>query len=107
MKTYVVFDRKTGEILRTHVQTDDHSDAAEHISKTASPDLQRVAVDVLEVVEPLTPSVSYRVDLKQKKLVATEPNKTRGSGGAIVQSSAGVPRSGRRSFIDARTNKKL
>jgi hypothetical protein len=106
MKTYVVFDRKTGEILRTHVQTDDHSDAAEHIAKTANPDLQRVAVEVLEV-EELAPSVSYRVDLKAKKLVATEPDKTRGSGGGVVQASAGIPRSARKTFIDARTNKKL
>ena len=106
MKTYVVFDRKTGEILRTHVQTDDHSDAAEHISKTANPESQGVAVDVLEV-EDLAPSVSYRVDLKTKKLIPTEANKTRGSGGGFVQPSAGDLRSARRMFIDARTSKKI
>jgi hypothetical protein len=106
MKTYVVFDRKTGEILRTHVQTGEHSDAAEHISKTSDPDLRRAAVDVLEV-EGLTPGVSYRLDLKTKKLVSIKADKARGSGSAFVQPSAGVLRSARKTFIDVRSNKKL
>ena len=106
MKTYVVFDRKTGEILRTHVQTDDHYDATEHILKTAHPDSQRIAVDVLEV-EGLAPSASYRVDIKTKKLIPVEADKTRGSGGGLVQPSAGELRSARKTFVDVRTTKKL
>lgn len=106
MKTYVVFDRKTGEILRTHVQTDDYGDAAEHILKTANPDASRQAVDVLET-EALAPGAGYRVDIKTKKLVPVEAGKTQGSGGGFVQSTSGDLRSSRKSFVDARTGKKL
>ena len=106
MKTFVVFDRKTGEILRTHVQTDSHSDAAEHISKTASPTAQSAVVEVLEIDE-LVPGESYRVDTNTKKLIKVAANKARGSGSAFVQQNVGQARSARREFVDARTNKKL
>jgi hypothetical protein len=105
MKTYVVFDRKTGEILRTHVQSDDHHDATEHILKTGNPDLQRTA-DVLEV-EALTPGASYKIDPKTKKLITIEAGQSRGSGGAFVQPLAGDLSSARTSFVDVRTGKKL
>jgi|ERR1044071_7553706 hypothetical protein len=105
MKTYVVFDRKTGEILRTHVQTDDYEDATEHILKTANPEASRQA-DVLET-EALAPGAGYRVDVKTKKLIPVEPGKTQGLGGGFVQPTSGDLRASRKSFVDARTGKKL
>ena len=94
MKSFVLFDRKTGEILQTHVQSGDvHRDPTE-ILQTSRPGKESVTVDVLEV-ETLTPNTSYRVDIKTKKLIPVDQNKAKGSGGAVVRSTDADPRSAR------------
>jgi hypothetical protein len=104
MKTYVVFDRKTGEILKTHVQTAEHAEPSEHFLKTM-PDAERSAVDVLAVPE-ITAGSSYRVDVKARKLIPLVLEKAKGAGGGFVQPAGGDPRLARRIFFDRRAQKK-
>jgi hypothetical protein len=90
MKTFVIFDRKTGEILQTHMQTDELHKSPQELLKTVRPEAEGVAVDVMEV-EILAPGTSYRVDVRGKKLLPVERSKTRGAGGAFVQPAGGDP----------------
>ena len=99
MKTFVIFDRKTGEILQTHVQMDDLHDGPEALLKLVRPEATGVAVDVMEV-EGLAPGTSYRVDVKGKKLTAVDGKKAQGAGGAFVQSVDGDPRTARTVIFD-------
>jgi hypothetical protein len=90
MKTFVIFDRKTGEILQSHIQTDGLHSSPEDLLKTVRPEADGGAVDVMEV-EGLAPGASYRVDVKGKKLMSVEPSKAHGTGGAFVQPAVGDP----------------
>jgi len=90
MKTFVLFDRKSGEILHTHVEAGDLHHGHAEVLKTLRPGREGAPVDVLEVDE-LAPGVSYRVDIKTKTLVAVDRGKAKGSGGAYVQPIDGDP----------------
>jgi hypothetical protein len=105
MKTFVIFDRKTGEILQTHVQTGDLHGSPEEIVKMARPAAQGEAVDIM-AVEELAPGTSYRVDVKAKKLVAVDGGKTRGAGGASVRPVGGDPRMARHVLLPMGPKKK-
>jgi hypothetical protein len=98
MKTFVIFDSKTGEILQTHVQTDEGHGRAEDLLKRARAEAQPETVDFM-AVETLAPGTSYRVDVKAKKLISVERNKVKGAGGGVVQSVAGDPRTARTVFF--------
>lgn len=89
MKTFVIFDRNTGDILRTHVQADDFYNDPEEILKTARPKAED-DVDIMEV-EDLAPDANYRVDVDEKKLMPVDASETRGAGGAFVQHADGDP----------------
>lgn len=99
MKTFVIFDSKTGEILQTHVQTDEGHGRAEDLLKRARPKAQRETVELM-AVETLASGSSYRVDVKAKKLISVERNKVKGAGGGVVQSVAGDPRTARAVFFE-------
>lgn len=90
MKTFVIFDRKTGEILQTHIQPTELHYSPEELLKTVRPEAEGVAVDVMEV-EGFAPGTSYRVDVKGKKLIPVDRSKARGAGGAFVQPADGDP----------------
>jgi hypothetical protein len=94
MKTFVIFDRKTGEILQTHVQPEDLPGSLEDLLRVARPEAPREAVDIL-AVEELAPGTSYRVDVKERKLVPMVKGKARGAGGAFAQPAGGDPRQAR------------
>ncbi len=98
MTTYVLFDKKTGEIVQTHVQTDTSRGRPEDIVRMAKPEA-REALDVL-AVDQLTPGASYKVDIKARKLVQVDHSKVRGFGGASVQRAGGDPGAARRLFFD-------
>jgi hypothetical protein len=84
MKTYVIFDRKTGDILQVHVQAEAHHGGPEHLVRTVRPEAKVDAVDILEVAG-LAPGASYRVDVKARKLIHTEGGASKGAAGASVQ----------------------
>ena len=90
MKTFIIFDRKTGEILQTHVQPDDAPPSPEDLARLVRPDIQVDAVDVL-AVDDLAPGSGYRVDVKARQLVAVEAGKVPGAGGAAAQPAGGDP----------------
>src|SRR5262245_9570944 len=100
MKTFVIFDRKTGEVLQTHVQTGELHSTPEELVKAARPEAKGVTVDVMEVGR-LEPGISYRVDLKGKKLMPVDKDKTGGAGGGFVHAAAGDPFTARRVIFDA------
>jgi hypothetical protein len=85
MKTFVIFDRKTGELLQTHVQAGELHGGPEELLRTARPEAKPESVGVMEV-EALSPGVNYRVDVKAKRLVPAEGGAARGAAGASVQS---------------------
>ncbi len=97
MKTFVVFDRKTGELLQTHVTADDSPHRPEEILKMR-PDQDRVAI--LQADE-VTAGKNYKVDLKTNKLVAVEATKSKGSGGAFIGNRESI-RTARTLFVDRR-----
>jgi hypothetical protein len=90
MKTFIIFDRETGEILQTHMQPDDLHNGPEDLLKVVRPEGESEDVGVMEV-EGLEPGTSYQVDIKGKKLMPVDRNETRGTGGAFVQSVDGDP----------------
>jgi hypothetical protein len=94
MKTFVIFDRKTGEILQTHVQTGDYHAGTEHLLKTVRPEASSDAVDVV-AVQDMVPGASYRVDVKTKRLVPAKANEVRGTGGAFVRTAGDAPHAAR------------
>ncbi|HMM42712.1 MAG TPA: hypothetical protein PKA95_12485 [Thermomicrobiales bacterium] len=99
MKTYVIFDRKTGEVLQTHVATDDAADNPDNILRMASPDATERA-GVLEV-DTIDSATGHRVDLKSNELVRHD--KASGAGAAGVQSSDGDPRGARTVILRSQT----
>ena len=82
MKTFVIFDRKTGAVLQTHVQSGDEQGGSDDLLRTARPEAKAGTVGLLEV-EGVEPGRNYRVDLKTRKLVLDKGTKRKaGSGGA-------------------------
>jgi hypothetical protein len=97
MKTFVIFDTKTGEVLQTHVQIGDvHGSPTEFLRGAQK---RPESVSVMEV-ESLRPGVSYRVDTKAGKLVEVDGKKVRGSGGAFVLPARGDPKLARTLIFD-------
>jgi hypothetical protein len=94
MKTFVIFDRKTGEIMQTHVQMDDLHRTPEELVKIARPEARSEDIDVM-VVEGLSPDTKYKVDVKAKKLTPVEESKAPGAGGAFVRPADGDPSTAR------------
>jgi hypothetical protein len=101
MKTFVIYNRNTGEILQTHVQTDDLHDDAETLLQTVRPGAQGEDIDVM-AVDALAPGTRYRVDVKAKQLVTVEGSEAAGAGGAFVQQVGGDPRIARTVIIQLR-----
>jgi hypothetical protein len=99
MKTFVIYDRKTGEILQTHLQADELHYSPEELLKTVRPEAEGMAVEVMEV-DSLAPGASYRVDVKGKKLMPVDISKARGAGGAFVQPVDGDPLKARTVVFD-------
>jgi hypothetical protein len=105
MKTFVIFDRKTGEILQTHVQTDDYHEGTEHLLKTVRPEAPSDAVDVV-AVQDMVPGASYRVDVKSKGLVPAEASEVQGTSGAFVLPAGGDPHAARTVVLHIPQDKK-
>ena len=84
MKTLVIFDRKSGEILHTHLQTEDRQQTKGELLPRIRHGLHHDETDILEV-ESLEPGVGYRVDVKENKLVRVRDGKVSGIGGGGVQ----------------------
>jgi hypothetical protein len=100
MKTFAVFDAKTGEILQTHVQSGDLHGGPEELLRTVRPEAKLDAVGVIEV-QGLVPGGNYRVDVNAKKLIQAEAGTARGAAGAFVQPLGGDPRAARHVVIHA------
>ena len=105
MKTFVIYDRKTGEILQAHAQAGDPHGGPEGLLKSARPEAKPDAVGVLEV-EALAPGVGYRVDVKAKRLVAADGGAARGAGGASVSPAGGDPEAARHAVVHVEPAKK-
>jgi len=90
MKTFVLFDRKTGQVVQTHVRSDDTPCDPEHLLRELRTEKEASGLGVLEV-DRLRPDTAYRVDPKSRKLVAADPDKAKGMGGATVQTAGGDP----------------
>ncbi|SRR6266496_4996126 len=95
MKTFVIFDRKTGEVLQTHVQAHDRQLSAEELLRMARPEVHADGVDIL-AVDALEPGPGYRVDVKARTLVPVEGGAARGAGGGSAHSVGGDPRTAQR-----------
>ncbi len=96
MRTFVIFDRKTGEVLQTHVTTDDVADEADDIIRMARPEAMDRAAGLLEV-DTLEAGERYRVDVKANRLILQD--KTSGAGAAGVQIVAGDVREARQRIV--------
>jgi hypothetical protein len=94
MKTFIIFDRQSGEILQTHVQAEDLRGSHHDLLSAVRPGATTEAVDVIQA-ESLAPGGAYRVDVKTRKLVHAEGGAPRGAGGAFLQPVGGDPRSAR------------
>lgn len=92
MRTFVIFDRKSGEILETHVTTDDIDDDAEDLMRMVRSEGDERATGVLEV-GALESGVNYTVDVKANKLARGD--KVANTSAAGVQQVGGDPRSAR------------
>jgi hypothetical protein len=105
MKTYVIFDRKSGDVLQTHVRSDDHHGEMQDLLRELRPESTPESLDVLPVTERLVPGMSYRVDTKVKKLVAvdgTKGTKGRGFGAASIHRFEDGPKDAQRIFVQVK-----
>jgi hypothetical protein len=50
MKTYVIFDRKSGDVLQTHVRSDDHHGEMQDLLRELRPESKPDSLDVLHVL---------------------------------------------------------
>jgi hypothetical protein len=101
VKTFVIFDRKTGEILQTRTQTDDLPDSPQEVLRAARFGAKGEAADIM-AVETMTPGTAYRVDVKTRKLTPVAEGKAPGAGGAFIQSSVSYPRTVRTELFNVR-----
>jgi hypothetical protein len=84
MPTHVVFDRTSGEIVHTHVESEDVQSAPEDILALVDPAHEHSQLDVMSVEESLSPgSGPVYVDQAARRLVSLEEGKTKGNGGAL------------------------
>ena len=88
MKTYVIFDRKSGDVVQTHVRSDDRHGEMQDLLRELRPESKPDSLDVLHVTERLVPGTRYRVDTKVKKLVAVENTRGGISKKSMVHNSA-------------------
>lgn len=84
MKTFVIYDRKSGEILQFHTEMGDPPSIPEELLATARPGVRLDDVDVMEVAD-LEPGARYRVDVKVAKLIRVERGGAGSSAGASLQ----------------------
>lgn len=91
MKTFVIFDRETGEIVQVHVQSEsgDHHGGLEELVRTARSEEKLDTVDVIEVADLEPSAAGYRVDVKARRLVKAEGGAARGAAGASLQPLTG------------------
>lgn len=85
MRTYMIFNTKTGEIVHTHLETDGASSTHDDIFVLIDPAHDRNLLEILEVGY-ISPGESYRVNVETKTLERVEPEKTLGFGSGHVQS---------------------
>jgi hypothetical protein len=90
MKTYVIFDKTTGEILQTHVHTHDLYSTPEEVVSMARGGREQEGIGAIEVPD-LRAEDAFRVDVKTGKLIRAEPGELKGFGGAFVQAAGAKP----------------
>jgi hypothetical protein len=88
MKTYVVYDQKSGKIVHAHRASEEAQHKPEDILRLVHSSLDRSQLGILEFrsVE-MRAGESYRVNPKTKKLERTKSGA--GSSGSVSQSKAG------------------
>lgn len=88
MRTFVIFDRRTGDVVQTHMQRADIQEDPEELLKRARPGANVETFAVIEV-EDLVPGAGHRVDAKERKLTDVAIDEVQGTGGAFVQPVGG------------------
>ena len=93
MRTFVIFNNKSGEIVHTHVEDEEVCSSPEDVLAVVDPSLDRRTLEVLEVAG-ISPGQCYRVNAKTRKLEPVQANQISGFGqGAVRQVRAeGSPR---------------
>lgn len=83
MKTYIIFERKTGNIVHTHVQAEEIPTSREDLLKLIEPNYDVRALDVL-VVADISSRKFYRVNVKTGQL---EESDAKGAVGLAMASA--------------------
>jgi hypothetical protein len=91
MRTYVIYDPKTGAIVQTHVQVGEHHAGVESVLEQARPGMHKEHLECMQV-DTLAPGAAYKVDVKTKKLVTVEAANAKGAGGGAAHSRASDPK---------------
>lgn len=102
MKTYVIFDRKSGDVVQTHVRSDDRHGEMQDLLRELRPESKPDSLDVLPVTERLAPGMCYRVDTKVKKLVAVDGTKGRGFGAGSIHRIENGPKDAQRILVQVK-----
>jgi hypothetical protein len=102
MKTYVIFDRKSGDVVQTHVRSDDRHGEMQDLLRELRPESKPDSLDVLHVTERLVPGTRYRVDTKVKQLVAVDGTKGRGFGAGSIHRIENGPKDAQRILVQVK-----
>ncbi len=84
MRTYVIFNSKTGEVVHTHVEDEEVSSSPDDLLAMVDPSHDRKLLEVLEVFG-ISPGECYRVDVRTKTLQQVQPDQISGFGSASVR----------------------
>ena len=93
MRTYVIFNGKTGEIVHTHTEGEELRTSHDDVIAMVDPSHDRKVLEVA-MADSISPDECYRVDVKTKKLECVDPDKVPGfgSGSGGPAAVARVPR---------------
>ena len=90
MPTYVVFDRRTGDVVHAHVEPEGTRPSPEDVLRLVDAALDRSVLDVLKVAGTADlAGQTLRVNLKERRIVSapTEAGANRGGGVATAVES--------------------
>jgi hypothetical protein len=79
MKTYLVYHQQTGEVVRSHIASETHPIAREHLLAMIQREHRSAPLEVLEVSD-ISPGECYKVDVQTKTVRRVGRGEVKGFG---------------------------
>jgi hypothetical protein len=83
---YVIFNRKTGELVQTHIEPEEVRTPREELLSMVDPIHEQSELDVVLVdPESISVNTSYRIEIETGKLIAIGQSETAGFGSGTAR----------------------